>query len=62
MAEICKAEANVGGIGVLVGLSFDTGVSIGPEGAGVSIGGFGVSIRPKINIQTPLGGVECSIM
>ncbi|KAI5073987.1 hypothetical protein GOP47_0012000 [Adiantum capillus-veneris] len=61
-AEVCRAEANVLGAGVAVGLQADTGASIGLDGISASVLGFGVAIGPKTSIKVPVAEVSCSIM
>lgn len=61
-AEICKTEAKVAGVGLSVGLSFNSGVGIGPGCLSVSLLGLGASFGPHPKVATPLGSVQCAIM
>jgi len=61
-ATVARASANAGPMEVGVGLSLDTGASIGVDGASIGVLGFGVSVGPKMAIKTPVADVSCSIM
>jgi len=60
-----KVEANASlvdfkskGVHARFGVSGDTGATVGPGGAEVSVAGLGVSIGKKTGIKTPLGDVS----
>ncbi|CAL8080096.1 unnamed protein product [Orchesella dallaii] len=61
-AEVARAEAAVAGITAGVGLNFNTGASLGVDGASVSFLGFGASVGPSLAVRTPVADVACSIM
>ena len=60
-ATLARAEASAGPLGVGTGLSLDTGASVGVDGVGASVAGFGFNIGPKMQIKTPIVDVECNI-
>ena len=61
-AEVCKAEVSVAGAQLGVGLQFNTGASLGPDGVSASVGGFGVAVGPRLKVSTPIATLDCCIM
>ncbi|XP_073773237.1 uncharacterized protein [Danio rerio] len=61
-AEIGSVSANVGPIGVKLGLGVDTGVSVGVDGLEVKLLGFGFSVGPRTSISLLGSEVSCSIL
>jgi hypothetical protein len=55
-AALAKVEVNLGPLSVNSGVTFDTGVKANQEGLGVYLGGVGMTIGPKTDISTPIGG------
>ena len=60
--ELARAEAAAGPIKAGVGLSANTGASIGPDGVEASVLGFGASLGPQISVRTPVADASCVLM
>ncbi|CAI6098956.1 unnamed protein product [Clonostachys chloroleuca] len=61
-AELASAQASVAGVTGKVGLNANTGFSAGPEGVSASFLGFGGSIGPHMEVDTPVASVSCVVM
>lgn len=60
-AELVRAEASAAGFVIGGGVNVNTGASIGPDGAEISLLGFGVSVGPRMSLKTPIVDVSCII-
>eukprot|EP00438_Fugacium_kawagutii_P030213 Skav212744 [mRNA] locus=scaffold955:38794:40765:+ [translate_table: standard] len=57
-----QAGAVAGPVQVRVGLNFDTGIGVGPDGLQVSLLGFGFNLGPRVGVRTPVVDAQCSVM
>jgi len=51
--SLARLDGSLGPVQVGVGLNFDTHASVGVNGASASFLGMGVSVGPRLGIQTP---------
>ncbi|KAK5996564.1 hypothetical protein PT974_01901 [Cladobotryum mycophilum] len=61
-AEVAKASISGAGCELGVGLQFDSGASIGPDGVSAEALGFGFAIGDKLEVDLPVGDVKCTVM
>ncbi|CAG8470373.1 6565_t:CDS:1 [Ambispora gerdemannii] len=44
-----------------IGVNVDTGASIGPDGMGAKVAGFGITIGKEMGVSTPFGGISINL-